>query len=133
MGIDLLSQDRNALGLRFASDYNYGISFKHRFKKSATIEGIAHFVTNDAVIITGLYERNNSLSSGGGLQWFYGGGAYVGFDHLNRAGIAGILGLCYQFKDIPIDISIDWLPRLQIVDDVHPYFNSLGLSVRFTF
>jgi len=129
------SQGRNAVGLRISSNYDLGdlgLTFKHRFKVNTTIEGIANF-NNSFSSITGLLEKYKSLTSTTRLQFLYGGGAYVGFGGATRAGIAGILGLCYNFKDIPFDLSIDWMPTCQIVNDVHPYFNSLGLSIRFKF
>jgi hypothetical protein len=129
MGANMLGQ-RNAIGVRISSDSNFGITLKHRFKGTTTLEGIAHFNRN-YISITGLYEKNKAIS--GGLQWFYGGGAFVGLGGNSNAGIAGIIGLCYKFKDIPIDLSIDWMPRLQIIDNVDFNPNGVGLSIRFTF
>ena len=130
VGANMLGQGRNAVGIRISSDSNFGITFKHRFKAATTIEGIAHFNNNYATI-TGLYEKNKAIS--GGLKWFYGGGAFVGLGGNTSAGIAGIIGLCYKFNDIPIDLSVDWLPRLLIINNVQSDFNGLGLSLRFTF
>ena len=135
MGINANSQKRNAIGLRISSNHDigdFGLTFKHRFRVNSTIEGIASF-NNSFSSITGLFEKYKSLTSTTRLQFLYGGGAYVGFGGSSRAGIAGIAGLCYNFKEIPIDLSIDWLPSCQIVDEVKPYLNSLGLSIRFKF
>jgi hypothetical protein len=127
---NLFSQGRNAIGVRISTDY--GLTFKHRFKGSTTLEGLAHF-GNNSITITGLYEKNRAISSTGNFHWFYGGGAYVGLGDASDAGIAGIIGICYRFKDVPFDISVDWLPRLQIIDEARLNLNGIGLSLRFTF
>lgn len=74
------------------------------------------------ISITGLYEVHNPLDEVmPGLQWYWGGGAnfttYTGdFDYpgsdLNDSffGIAGCLGLDYKFEDLPINVSLDWIP-----------------------
>lgn len=126
----------NALGLRFEGDgigNNIGFSLKHKYKTDVFLEGIVHLYNND-LGLTGLYEKYMTLSSDGALDFFYGGGAGITIGNGGfTAGITGIAGLCYTFKDIPIDISLDWRPTLEVIPDPYLYPKLIGLSVRYTF
>ena len=60
-----------------------------------------------------------------GLKWFYGAGAYLGFDsdktNTDRAlmGAQGIIGLDYKFANLPLNLSLDWKPELNIIDNIN--------------
>src|SRR5450759_676759 len=65
------------------------------------------------------------------LNWYYGGGAHIGFYNGNYVywgnngttytiiGIDGILGIEYTFSEIPINIGIDWKPALNLLSLIH--------------
>jgi hypothetical protein len=78
------------------------------------------------------------------MQYFYGAGGYLGFvktynpNHLrneNEAnfGAQGIVGLDYKFNNIPLNISLDWKPELNIVPDINFEPAAIGFTARFTF
>lgn len=135
ISIGVFSQRRTGIGIRIDSDYGneVGVTLKHRLRGSTTLEAIATFPA-DAIILNGLYEKFHSFNRSGTFQYFYGGGVFVGFGGGNTAaGLRGILGLCYNFQDIPVDISVDWFPGLQIIDDFDGHMDVFGISVRYKF
>jgi hypothetical protein len=139
----------NAVGLRAA--WGIGGTFKHFFNESAAGEVIVNYRSFGSVgfkwnffRITGLYEVHKDLSEVlDGLQWYYGGGAffqtwggdYVGFiDGENTyIGISGVIGLDYAFTDIPLNISVDWIPSIALVGGGGFVGESGGVAVRYTF
>ena len=89
--------------------------------------------------IGGLIEIHNPMPSTEGLQWFYGAGAYLGFDsdktHTDRAlmGAQGIIGLDYKFANLPLNLTLDWKPELNIIDNINFEPAAVGFTIRFTF
>jgi len=67
------------------------------------------------------------------LQWFYGGGGYVGFGGDTNVGGMGIIGLDYKFNNAPLNLSLDWKPELNIISDINFEPAAIGFSARFTF
>jgi hypothetical protein len=48
-------------------------------------------------------------------------------------GAQGVVGLDYKFQQVPINLSLDWKPELNLVDNVNFEAAAVGLAVRFTF
>jgi hypothetical protein len=139
-----------AVGLRLG--WGLGLTGKMFLNDKAAIEGIARYrgfggfgVNWYWLSIQGLYLIHNPLEEvTPGLQWYYGGGAYVGFyggdwnypgsDFSSTfVGISGALGLDYKFEDIPLNVSVDWIPSFQIVGGTGFTGESGGLAARYTF
>src|SRR4051812_34471944 len=99
------SQDyTNAVGLKF---YPAALTAKHFFSHAIAAEGITYLYDNASLRFTGLLEFNFDINTVPGLKWFVGPGAHVSFLRYKNqastfAGIDGILGLDYKFKDVPI-------------------------------
>lgn len=127
------SSYKNALGVRLGSSVpaiKSGITYKHFIGNNA-IEGILSF--GDGGAICGLYEIHKPLSTEN-LQWLIGFGGYVGFNNSgNNVGAAGIIGLDYKFAQIPLNLTLDWKPELNIVTQVGFEASGIGFSARFTF
>jgi hypothetical protein len=126
---------KNAIGVRLGSSVpaiKSGITFKH-FMGNKAIEGILSF--GDGVGICGLYEIHKPLAvSSENLQWLVGFGGYVGLNNsTSNVGAAGIIGLDYKFVQIPLNITLDWKPELNIVSKVGFEASGIGFSARFTF
>ena len=131
---------KNALGGRFGSAN--GISFKTGLNKNAMLELIGNFRSSkntDYLRLTALYEVYNPINGAPGLTWYYGGGGTIGsykvdgYDGKVYLGANGVLGLDYKFKGAPINLSLDWIPTLQLTPDTDFYSGDVGLGVRFTF
>jgi hypothetical protein len=110
---------KNAVGIRLGSSVpaiKSGITYKHFIGNNA-LEGILSF--GDGVGICGLYEIHKPIASVENLQWLIGFGGYVAFNNSNsNVGAAGIIGLDYKFKEIPLNITVDWKPELNIISKV---------------
>ena len=124
---------RNAVGIRLGSSVpaiKNGISFKHFIGNNA-IEGILSF--GDGTALCALYEIHKPIATAN-LKWFIGAGGYVGFgNNTNTVGAAGIIGLDYKFPVIPLNLSLDWKPELNLVSKIGFEAAGVGFSARFTF
>ena len=141
---------QKAVGVRLA--WGLGLSGKYFLNDKAAIEANFRYRSFGSgpyswnwVTIQALYEIHNGLESvTDGLQWYYGGGAYLGFyggdfdypgSDFNGTfiGISGVLGLDYKFADLPINISADWMPSFEITSGGGFTGENGGLAVRYTF
>jgi hypothetical protein len=129
------TQAQQAIGARLSD--NFGITYKYTYTKPVKLEGILE-IDRHALTVNGLYERYYQTPFSRYFDWYFGGGAFINFWSVNdnggvNVGLRGVAGICYTFSDIPIDISLDWMPAIQIVSDYHADFAILGLSVRYVF
>ncbi len=128
-----------------AQDYRFGVGIrlsnatptlsnsitgKYFITERSAVEGIVSFGSRFG--IGGLLEIYKPFSVEG-LSWFYGGGAYIGFEDGNTyLGPTGIIGMDYKFPNVPINISLDWKPELDIIPEIEFVPDAFALSVRFT-
>ena len=125
-----------ALGVKF---YPGAISLKHFVSDDNALEGIAYF-WNRGSRITGLYEIHRDLDNAGGLKWYIGPGAHVGF-YSNKyyagggtyIGVDGVIGLDYKIKNAPINLSLDWQPSFEFGDGARFSGNWGGFAIRYVF
>lgn len=67
------------------------------------------------------------------FNWFYGAGASLGIGSgFFDIGVGAQLGLEYKFPEIPLQLSIDVTPTINVVGGFGFYIGS-GLGVRYTF
>lgn len=132
----LLAQEeyyRLGLGVRLSNaipTLNNAITGKYFVTDRSAIEGMASFGSRFG--IGGLIEIHNPTNFEG-LRWVYGAGVYLGFeDKKTYAGPTGMLGLDYKFADVPINLSLDWKPELDISPAINFIPDAFALSVRFT-
>lgn len=145
MGSTALAQKHSAyyqtaVGIKF---FPGAVTAKHFISNHNALEGVAYF-WDYGVRVTGLYEIHKEISDVDGLQWYIGPGAHVGFWNSNWAaaypnratgmnlGIDGVLGLDYKVNDLPLNISIDWQPSINLVG--YSYFQGGwgGIGLRYT-
>jgi len=133
-----------AIGIRLSSApaiVNNSVSFKYFMNSRAAIEALVSF--GDPLAFGALLEMHNPLGTPG-LQWFYGAGGYLGFGKeysvekardINKTyfGGQGVVGLDYKFASLPLNISLDWKPELNLVSDINFEPAAIGFSARFTF
>lgn len=142
------------ISFSFAQDYNTGIGLRGGFSNGLTVK---HFVSNKAALegilstrwhgfeITGLYEIHNRAFNVDRLNWYFGAGAHVGFWDGNRTkwadedrsytvgGLDGILGIEYNIKAIPLNISLDWKPQLNFIGYSGFWADGGAISIRYIF
>ena len=135
---------KTALGVRLSSSQpmvNNSVSVKQFISDNTAIEGLLSF--GDPLAFGLLVEFHKPLSASG-LQYFYGAGGYLAFvktfnpNHQRNetdvnVGAQGIIGLDYKFSTVPLNLSLDWKPELNIVSDINFEPAAIGFTVRFTF
>lgn len=135
-----------------AQDYNTGVGLRGGFESGLTIK---HFVSSNTALeglitirwqgfdATGLCEIHNQAFEVDHLNWYFGGGAHLGGYNGNETaswgtystliGIDGILGIEYNFTEAPINVSIDWNPRIDIYGFTRFRGEGVALSIRYIF
>ncbi len=111
-----------AIGARFGSPLS--VSFKKFINDAHAVEayvGFRNFSTYNWFTVSGAYQVHKDIDSIDGLQWYYGlgGSAYFwsfDFEFLGDRsvgttfGIQGYLGLDYKLENIPVSLTVDWVP-----------------------
>ena len=140
----LSAQDySNGIGLR-GGIYN-GVTFKHFLGEKSAVEGI---VTTrwQGIAVTGLYELHRYTAFDvDRLNWYYGFGGHIGFWNGTYTswgvsntsymviGIDGILGIEYNFEELPINVSLDWKPAVNLIGYSSLWVDGAAFSVRYIF
>lgn len=123
------------LGIRLSSaspTLSNSVSAKYFFTESSAVDALISF-GGSRFGIGGLYELHTPLNATEGLKWYYGGGAYVGFqDHETYLGPTGVVGLDYKFTNVPLNLSLDWKPELDIIPRINFIPDAFALTARFT-
>jgi hypothetical protein len=135
---------KNAIGGRFGAAN--GITFKTFLNSEAALDFILNFQSRKGYSdfrLTGLYEIHKPIQNAAGLRYYYGAGATIGSRNYKfreddddsdlLASLDGVLGLDYKFDEIPLNVSLDWKPAIQVAPDTKFDESGFGLSVRFTF
>jgi hypothetical protein len=132
----------NGIGIR--GGFYSGVTFKHFLGKKPAFEGILS-TRWGGFELTGLYEIHEKAFDVDGLRWFYGFGAHLGTyngDHADWGepatqyfllGADGILGIEYTFRDIPVNLGLDWKPVLNLTGYPGFWGDGGALSIRYVF
>ena len=137
-----------SVGLR--AGWGVGATFKYFLNEGSAVEAIVNlrsagylgFASSRSIAISGLYQIHKPLEDvTEGLQWYVGGGGLVGFS-TSRAlgtrsssasfGILGVIGLDYAFEDLPLNLSLDWMPGI-IFNGGGFTGTTGGLAIRYIF
>jgi hypothetical protein len=135
---------KTALGVRLSSSapmINNSISLKHFLNERTAVEALFSF--GDPLALGALVEIHKPFAASG-IQWFYGGGGYLGFVKTYNPdkdknetdvnfGAMGIVGLDYKFQNLPLNLSLDWKPELNLIGDINFEPSAVGFTARFTF
>ena len=131
---------KNAIGVRIGP-YN-GVNFKTFLNTNKALDLNLSFRNNDnfkRVFLTGLYEVHNPINGAAGLLWYYGGGGSIGsyknddFEGDLFLSADGVLGLDYKIDGAPLNLAIDWRPRLELTPNTNFGTGDVGLAIRLTF
>ena len=124
-----------AVGIRFSTappTINNSISFKYFIDQTNAVEALASFGSRFG--LGGLYERHQLIGATPAFTWYYGGGAYVGFESGRTwFGPTGVIGLDYKFSNAPVNLSLDWKPELDILPNINFVPDAFAITVRYTF
>jgi hypothetical protein len=134
----------SAIGLRLGTPLS--VSYKKFISEQGAFEGVAGFRSFAGYSwfnIGAYYQHHNEIASVNGLRWYYGAGANVYFWSYDASfidagsstsiGISGVLGLDYKFEDIPLNLSIDWIPTFFVNGYGNGFEGGYGaLAARYT-
>ena len=133
---------KTGIGLR--AGVPYGLTVKHFLNESHALEGILASRWQ-GFVITGLYQNEYWTGEYPGLNWYWGFGAHVGFWDAGAnprvsdtytgsvIGADAILGIEYTFDSIPLNLSLDILPTVNIIGYAGWGGINGALSVRYVF
>ena len=133
---------RTSLGLR--AGLPVGVTLKHFLSDRNAVEGILASRWG-GFLITGLYEIEHWTGEYPALNWYWGFGAHLGTwtrgynPRLDAAyngaviGIDGIVGVEYTFDQIPLNLSLDLMPSLNIIGYTGWGGINGALSIRYVF
>lgn len=124
---------KQALGIRISSQdaaVSHSITYKYFFKPNTAVEALFSF--SDPVALGVLLEKHKPFGSPG-LTWFWGAGAYVGFGGSRTVGAQGAVGLDFIAPSLPLNLSLDWKPELNLVKTFSFEPAAVGFTARFVF
>lgn len=144
---------KNALGLRLGDNDGFGgeVSYQRGLSKNNRLEldlGWRNSNDVDALKIVGLYQWVWNID--GGFNWYAGIGGGLGSWSYNGPGnsdpdggtfllAAGDIGIEYNFKEAPIQLSLDFRPELYFGDNRSDFDNydrfgpDIALGIRYRF
>jgi len=121
-----------AIGIRLSNaspTLSNSITAKYFLNEKNAVEGLLSFGSRFG--LGALYEVHSPLNFPG-LQWYYGAGGYLGFESRDTyLGPTGVIGLDYKFEKIPLNLSIDWKPELDILPKIAFVPDAFGVTARF--
>jgi len=140
--VESKAQDYNT-GIGLRGGWGTGLTIKHFIGTNKAVEGILDSRWH-GIGITGLYEIHTRAFDVDRLNFYYGIGGHIGFwdgyyshwgDNMNYTvvGIDGILGLEYNFKEIPFNLSLDWKPAFNIAGYTGFWGDGGAISIRYIF
>ncbi len=125
------------LGVPFAASYKMFITEPGAIELFAGFRGYTGY---SWLSINGAYEHHFPISGVDNLSWYVGGGAGFQFwtwrnaalDQNTSFSVMGILGLDYKFEEIPLNLSLDWMPTFFINGFLGGFGGGYGsLSARY--
>lgn len=124
-----------SVGLR--AGYAFAPTYKVFTSDKLAFEGIAFFHST-GLSVQALAQVHNDIKNADGLKWYYGAGANVNFYNKSNyngvvgLGIVGAIGLDYKIKNIPLNLSIDYLPNFSFTSNIGFVGNTWGgIAVRY--
>ena len=124
---------RHAAGVR--AGLSSGISYKgFRLHQMSAFE-LDILYNRHGLNLNALYEYHLEPFNKSTRTFVYLGGGVFGGDWNDRfsIGVAAVAGLEYTFRDLPLNLSLDWKPMLNLYADLEPDWLDFGLSIRYRF
>jgi len=112
--------------------YQKGLNNRNRLE----LDGSFGFRSdNTRIALVGMYHWDWRIA--GGLNWYIGPGASISFDDYNEStylniGLGGQIGIEYNFRDLPLLVSLDTRPIWDFLGEVNGLGWGAALGIRFT-
>ncbi|MEK7255553.1 MAG: hypothetical protein AAB316_12465 [Bacteroidota bacterium] len=135
---------KSAVGLRLG--YPWAVTYKTFISESSALEvyaGYRGWAGWSWFSVNGAYQVHRPFPNVDNLQWYFGGGAGILFWNFDDPffedeygttvfSIQGYLGLDYTFEDVPINLTLDWIPTFWLNGYDDGFHGNYGnLAVRY--
>lgn len=147
-GAEAQDLSKNAIGLRLGSNDGFGaeVSYQRALSTDTRLEfDLGWRNSNDvnAIKLAGLHQWVWNID--GGFNWYAGVGGGLGSWNYDKNGIsdsgiilfgAGDIGIEYNFKEVPIQLSLDYRPELYFNSDGYRdnnFGSDVALGIRYKF
>ena len=105
-------QFEQALGLK--GGIGATVTYKQFLSERTAFEILGGRYDNDLWGVGALLEFHNEFRTSSAFEWYWGFGPYLTFqDQDSFLGINGAIGLHVTLNSVPINFSLDWLPRIR--------------------
>ena len=140
MGLAFAANAQNNLGVRFGGGqgYNAEISWQHGLggNRLEADLGWANYKDASSFSLTGIYQFVFDLPYN--FAWFIGPGASFGMATVEgeskfALALAGQVGIEYDFAAIPLQLSLDVRPRLNVIPSTSFRGGDIALGIRYMF
>lgn len=108
------------LGYPLSASYKLFLNESHAVEGFVGTRGFTYWRWTNVSIAYQIHKPFNNDNIPEGFQWYYGGGGSVYFWNWNTGfgngenntsfGVQGYIGLDYTFQNIPLNLSVDWVP-----------------------
>ena len=135
---------QNALGVRLGGGQGYGAELSYQMGMGGNrLELDLGLRSNDnytAFNLSGIYQWTGTIQ--GNFGWYAGVGASLGYWSWDGAhdsdsdialAIAGQLGVEYDFKAVPIQLSLDIRPKFYVIPETDFHWGDIALGIRYMF
>ena len=133
LSINLAGQPyEHSIGVR--AGYSSGISYKGFFRhQMAAIEADVLY-NRHGFNLHALYEYHMEAFRNKHFLIYLGGGAFGGsWEAEFSAGLAGVAGVEYVLRDLPLSFSLDWKPMINVYRIFEVDLLDFGISIRYNF
>ena len=134
--LPLSSVNAQGWGVGVVGGFDYGVQVK-KYNGGTSLDFRGH-LHNHGFQVAGLYEWNQSLGSG--FTLYYGVGAGLGSwkvsEHHDAAfglDIEAIVGVEYKIPSVPLAISLDYRPALEVLPEVNFYAKGFAFGLKYIF
>lgn len=122
----------HSVGIR--AGYSSGISYKGFLLHRMSAIEASILYNRHGFGVNALYEYHLEPFRNKRLLVYVGGGVFGGsWDEEFSIGIAGLAGIEYTLRDLPLNFSVDWKPMLNLYRDFEHDLVDFGVSIRYRF
>lgn len=132
---------KTAVGVRLGVPLS--LSFKQFISEKGAVEAFGGFKSYSGYgwfNVGAMYEHHKAIPAVDGLAWYVGGGAAAYFwnfdfttdESTTSFSVLGCIGLDYKFANIPLNLSVDWVPAYSFNSYASGFGGGYGaLSARY--
>ena len=130
----------NNLGVRFGGGQGYNAELSWQYgigdNRLEADLGWANYKEVSSFSLTGIYQFVYGLSNN--FAWFIGPGAHFGLTTVEgetkfALALAGQVGIEYDFASIPLQLSLDIRPRLNVIPSTNFHWGDIAFGIRYRF